>query len=145
MLASCAGSPPAPVPVSKASDRFLNCDQISNEIQLITSEVNKLSRKENSKLKTNYGLAAAGAFLIVPFFFMNLTESEKVELNAARGRYFALERIAKEKNCSGFEGLNSELALKDSLRTLSRLYEEGVLSKDEYLNKRNEIIKSFEL
>jgi uncharacterized protein YqgQ len=31
------------------------------------------------------------------------------------------------------------------LRTLSRLYEEGVLSKDEYLNKRNEIINSFEL
>lgn len=145
MIVSCAGAPPAPVNVSKASDRFLNCEQISSQIQTITREVNNLSRKENSKQKSNYGLAAAGAFLIVPFFFMNLTESEKVELNAARGRYFALERMARERNCSGFENSNPEVALKDSLRALSRLYEEGVISKDEYLSKRNEIIKNFEL
>jgi len=144
-MASCAGAPPAPITVSKASDKFLNCDQISSQIQTITREVNELSRKENSKQKSNYGLAAAGTFLIVPFFFMNLTESEKVELNAARGRYFALERMARERNCAGFENSNPEVALKDSLRSLSRLYEEGIITKEEYLSKRNEIIQNFEL
>jgi len=76
---------------------------------------------------------------------MNLTESEKVELNAARGRYFALERMAKQRNCAGFENSNPEIALKDSLRALSRLYEEGIISKEEYLAKRNEIVQNFEL
>ena len=87
----------------------------------------------------------AGAFFIIPYFFVDLTDSEKVELNAARARYFALNRLAANKKCEGFSIAQPENALKESLRVLSSLYEEGVISKEEYLQKREQVISEFSL
>jgi hypothetical protein len=90
-------------------------------------------------------MVAAGAFFIIPYFFVDLTDSEKVELNAARARYFALNRLAANKKCEGFSIEQPESSLKESLRVLSNLYEEGVISKEEYLQKREKVINDFNL
>ena len=66
-------------------------------------------------------------------------------MNAARARYFALNRLAANKKCEGFSIAQPENALKESLRVLSSLYEEGVISKEEYLQKREQVISEFSL
>jgi hypothetical protein len=44
-------------------------------------------------------LGVTGFFLIVPLFFMDLSQSEQIEVNALRQRYNSLAVIATDKNC----------------------------------------------
>jgi len=64
----------------------------------IQSEIQRLI-PETDKTGKNVGLGVAGAFLIVPLFFMDFTESEKIEVNAYKQRYNRLQVVAVEKNC----------------------------------------------
>lgn len=48
---------------------------------------------------TNTLWAVAGVFLIVPFFFMDLKDAEKVEYEAMKTRRDRLLVYAAEKNC----------------------------------------------
>lgn len=55
--------------------------------------------------KTDKGLsntlwATAGVFLIVPFFFMDFKDAERIEFNALRQRYNRLLMYATEKECN---------------------------------------------
>lgn len=68
------------------------------EMKAIQADVQKLL-PETDKAKKNVGLALAGAFIVVPFFFMDFTESEKIEVDAYRLRYNRLQAIATEKKC----------------------------------------------
>jgi len=54
---------------------------------------------ETEKTGKNVGLGVAGVFLIVPWFFMDFTKSEKIEAEALRDRYNQLLVIAEDKNC----------------------------------------------
>lgn len=64
----------------------------------IQAEIQRLV-PESDKTGKNVGLGIAGAILVVPLFFMDLTESEKIEINAYRQRYNRLQIVATEKNC----------------------------------------------
>ena len=43
-----------------------------------------------------------GGLLILPWFFLDLTDADKIETNAKRARYNYLADIAKKRNC-GFK------------------------------------------
>ena len=59
---------------------------------------------ETEKTGKNVGLGVAGVLLIVPWFFMDFTESERIEAEALRDRYNQLLVIAEDKDC----GLNRQ-------------------------------------
>tara|TARA_Y100000992_G_scaffold294849_1_gene255077 strand:+ start:445 stop:930 length:486 start_codon:yes stop_codon:yes gene_type:complete len=145
ILVSCAGSPPKPVDVVQSGDYDLTCVQLTSKINSAARFGNELRSDETGKWKKNIGLAAAGGFLIVPYFFMDLTEGDNVEINAAKARYIHLHRIAVSKKCEGFDKNEPILDLQSNLRKLDLLYENGTINKEEYLQKREQLIKESSL
>lgn len=99
LLASCAGREAQPVQVVRSTDMQLSCIQLDREQLVIDADARKLAGKTDKTVK-NASLAAAGAFLLVPYFFIDLSEAEEIELNALRARYMRLERLKEIKRCS---------------------------------------------
>ena len=86
--------------VVRSTDMQLSCVQLDQEQLVIDADARKLAGKTDKTVK-NASLAAAGAFLLVPYFFIDLSEAEEIELNALRARYMRLERLKEIKSCSG--------------------------------------------
>ena len=101
MVAGCAGRAAAPVMVHQYGDERRSCNGLEKDIAFTESEITRLI-PETEKTGTNVALGVAGFFLIVPWFFMDMSESEKIEVNALRQRYNHLVILADEKKC-GFE------------------------------------------
>lgn len=145
LLIGCAGGAPKPVEVIQSRDYSYNCSELTTKVNSLGTLTSNLSAEDTSKYKKNIGLAAAGTFLIVPYFFMDLTEGDNVERNAARARYIHLYRIAVNKNCPGFDQNQGPQNLQSNLRKLEVLYENGTINKEEYVAKRKQIIDKYNL
>ena len=145
VLFSCAGSPPKPVDVVQSGDYNLTCSELTSKINSAAQFGNELRSDETGKWKKNIGLAAAGGLLIFPYFFMDLTEGDDVEINAAKARYIHLHRIAVSKSCEGFDKNEPILDLQTNLRRLNLLFENGTITKEEYIQKREQLIRNSSL
>ena len=100
ILSSCApGRTPNNIKVTNVSDINLSCEELLSEIDSINLRVIELTEEESSKDKKNTGLQIAGAIFLVPLLFMDLTESERIEINAYRARYFHLTKLVENKSC----------------------------------------------
>ena len=97
-LAACGGRAAHPVMIQQYGDRQKSCEVIEVEMAQIQQEINRLIPK-TKKTGKNTALAVAGWFLIVPFFFMDLSEAEQEEIEAYRKRYNHLLLIATDKKC----------------------------------------------
>jgi hypothetical protein len=98
ILSACAGRPANPVMVQQYGDKQKSCSTLEQEMALIQTEIQRLI-PETEKTGTNTALGVAGFFLIVPLFFMDLSQSEQIEVNAFRQRYNHLMIVASEKKC----------------------------------------------
>lgn len=101
MLVSCAGRDAYPVSTYQYGDENKSCKALDMELTLTEDKMERLL-PETKKAGKNTALGVAGVFLIVPWFFMDLSKSEKIELEALRNRYNQLLVIAEDKNC-GFD------------------------------------------
>jgi len=101
LFGGCGGRAANPVMVHQYGDERRSCKALEREITFTESEITRLI-PETEKTGTNVALGITGFFLIVPLFFMDLTESEQIEVNALRQRYNHLVILADEKQC-GFE------------------------------------------
>jgi hypothetical protein len=101
MLISCAGRDAHPVSKYEYGDENKSCKALDMELTLTEDKMERLL-PETEKAGKNVALGVAGVFLIVPWFFMDLTKSEQIELEALRQRYNQLLVIADDKNC-GFD------------------------------------------
>lgn len=99
VLTSCGGRTPAPVMVSQYGDSEKSCKALEFEMGTVQAEINRLL-PETSKTGKNVVLGVAGAFLLVPWFFMDFTNAEQAEYEAYRQRYNNLAALAISKNCS---------------------------------------------
>ena len=97
-LLGCAGRAANPVLQDQVGDNQKSCDTLQTEMAGIQSQIQKLT-PESDKTGKNVGLGIAGAFLIIPWFFMDLTDSEKTEINAYNMRYNKLMTISTQKKC----------------------------------------------
>jgi len=97
-LVACAGRKPQLVTVSQIGDNQKSCVALSNELQEIQTEIQKLAPQED-KTGKNVALGITGAFLIVPLFFMDFSDAEKQEAAAYQQRFVKLTNIATEKKC----------------------------------------------
>jgi hypothetical protein len=98
LLIGCAGRPANPVMVDQIGDPKKSCASIQTEMKGIEAEIARLM-PQTDKSGKNIGLGIAGAFFLVPLFFMDMTESEKIEINAYKQRYNRLNIVAVEKKC----------------------------------------------
>ncbi len=101
LLSGCAGRPANPVMVHQYGDEQRSCRALEKEIAFTEEEIQRLI-PETRKAGKNTVLGITGFFLLVPWFFMDLSKAEQIEVNALRQRYNHLVILASEKEC-GFE------------------------------------------
>ena len=97
-LAGCAGRAANPIMIQQYGDDKKSCQALEREMSFIQGEIQRLIPKTEKTGKNNV-LGVTGFFFIVPLFFMDLSESEQVEVNAFRQRYNHLIIIAGDKKC----------------------------------------------
>lgn len=99
-LMGCAGRAANPVIQDQIGDNQKNCDTLQVEMAGIQTQIQALI-PQSDKTGKNVGLGIGGLFLLgIPWFFMDLTEAEKNEINAYNARYNRLQTIAAQKKCS---------------------------------------------
>ena len=98
LIAGCAGRSASPVMVYQHGDETRTCDALERELELIEDEILALI-PETEKADKNTQLGVAGIFLLVPLFFMDISKSEQVEINALTKRYNHLLEIVVKKEC----------------------------------------------
>ena len=142
-LTGCGGRKANPVSSYKVGDEKMTCDEIKVEMAHIDAQIAKLI-PESKKAGKNVALGAAGVFFIVPFFFMDLSDAEQVEIRAYQDRYLELEKLWKRRGC-GEDGTDP-VADEDAndtvkrMKKLKEMYDEGLISKDEFEARRSEIL-----
>lgn len=99
VISACGGRPANPVSVYQMGDENRSCAGLKAELSQIESDIARLV-PETSKTGKNTALGVAGLFLIVPWFFMDLSDAERTEVEALRRRYNALIAIAADKGCT---------------------------------------------
>jgi hypothetical protein len=87
--------------VYQPGDVTRSCDALERELELIDGDIRRLL-PQTEKSEKNTKLGVAGIFLLVPFFFMDLSKAEQIEVNALTKRYNHLLSIGKENGC-GFQ------------------------------------------
>lgn len=98
VVAGCGGRAANPVMVSQYGDQRKSCEALEVEMSQNQQEISRIL-PETEKTGTNTALGVAGLFLIVPWFFMDFSESEQIEVNAYRQRYNHLALVAMDKQC----------------------------------------------
>lgn len=98
LLAGCGGRAANPVMVSQYGDQRKSCEALQVEMSQNQQEISRML-PETEKTGANAALGVAGLFLLVPWFFMDFSESEQIEVNAFRQRYNHLALVAMDKNC----------------------------------------------
>jgi hypothetical protein len=97
-LAGCAGREANPIPVYLPGDENRSCPGLKAEVAQLQVDMARILPKTDKGL-TNALWATGGVFFIVPFFFMDLKDAEKVEFEAMRQRHNRLLVYAAEKGC----------------------------------------------
>jgi hypothetical protein len=100
LVTSCAGRTPHPIPEHYPTDHVLTCIEIRAQEAAIDREVAALLPKTD---KTGHNLllgATGGLALGIPWFFMDFTKSEQIEIDAYRRRYLVLQQLETEKHCA---------------------------------------------
>jgi hypothetical protein len=98
VLSGCAGRPAYPVMVYQPEDETRSCEALKRELELIEENVAQLI-PQTDKADKNTKLGVAGIFLLVPFFFMDLSKAEQIEVNALIKRYNHLIEIGEVNGC----------------------------------------------
>lgn len=98
LLTGCAGREANPIVIYMPGDEKRSCPALQAEMAQIQAEMQRMAPKTDKGL-SNALWATAGVFLIVPFFFMDFKDAEKIEYNALRQRYNRLLVYAAEKEC----------------------------------------------
>ena len=100
ILTACAGKTAHPVPQYQAQDETMSWSMIRLEIEDNQTKIMSLIPKQN-KLAKNAALGVAGYFLIVPWFFMDFSDAERVEVEAFQMRNNRLRALFDTKKCAG--------------------------------------------
>jgi hypothetical protein len=96
----CVGGRSAqPITVAQSGDTKKSCKALRKETQQILRKVHKMVPYIKKKDGKNLLKMATGALIILPWFFLDVTKSEKVEANALRERYNHLSTLVDERNC----------------------------------------------
>ena len=98
LLAGCAGHNANPVMVSQYGDDGMSCKELELSMSDAQGEMQRLVG-QTDKTGQNVALGVAGAFLLVPWFFMDFKDGEKEEYDSWRQRYNHLAIIASERHC----------------------------------------------
>ena len=95
----CAGRAAHPVQVAQSGDNKKTCKSLRKETKKIRQKVKKMIPAVKKADKKRTLLMLSGGLLIVPWFFLDLSDADKIEANAQRARYNYLVDRGVKRNC----------------------------------------------
>ena len=95
----CAGRAARPIKVTQPDDIKKTCNEIRYETKKHRRKIKKMIPAIKSADKKRTLLMLSGGLLIVPWFFLDLTDADKIETNAQRARYNYLVDRGVKRNC----------------------------------------------
>ena len=98
LLSACAGRTPNPVPQHQPGDESLTCNALKLELMNNQTKITNLIPEQN-KMAKNIALGVAGAFVIVPWFFMDFSDAERIEIQSYQLRDNWLRTLYGKKKC----------------------------------------------
>lgn len=98
LLAGCAGRTPNPVQMYQPGDDGLSCKGLRIQMGYCEEQIATLLPNSN-KTASNVALGVVGVFLIFPWFFMDFSEADIIEVNAWRARNNYLTSLFVDKDC----------------------------------------------
>ena len=98
----CAGRAAHPVQVVQSGDNKKTCKSLRKETKKIRQKVKKMIPAVKKADKKRTTLMLAGGLLIIPWFFLDLSDADKIEANAKRARHNYLVDRGVKRNC-GFK------------------------------------------
>ena len=96
---SCAGRAAHPVEVAQSGDNKKTCKSLRKETSQIMRNVKRMVPAIKKADKKRTLLMLSGGLLIIPWFFLDLTDADKIEANAQRARYNYLVDRGVKRNC----------------------------------------------
>ena len=96
---SCAGRAAHPVQVAQSGDNKKTCKSLRKETKQIRQKIRRMMPAVKKADKKRTLLMLSGGLLIVPWFFLDLSDADKIETNAQRARHNYLVDVAKKRNC----------------------------------------------
>jgi hypothetical protein len=118
LVVGCAGRTANPTPTVHIGDSDACCEDLEAMMSEVEAKINHLMPK-SEKTGKNVALGVTGAFFIVPLFFMDFSDAEKVEIEAYRSRYNHLVRIYNRKGC-GTKEIIKPFGLKEEPKLSSK-------------------------
>lgn len=97
--AGCASFTANPVPIVQIGDDTKTCEAIINEMQQMNNAQRAAEGDRNSHVGGNVALGVLGAFLIVPWFFMDTSNAHTVQEKAAKARFERLQQMGVDRKC----------------------------------------------
>jgi len=98
ILSGCAGREANPTPIYLPGDENRSCQGYMAEIAQLEADMDRIL-PDTSKFGQNTLCVAGGILFIVPFFFMDLKNADKIEWEALRKRRNRLLVYAAERGC----------------------------------------------
>ena len=95
----CAGRSAHPVTVAQSGDAKKTCKALRKETNQILRRIHKMVPYIKKKDKKTILKMVTGALIVIPWFFVDMKDAEKVEANALRERYNYLSTLVGERNC----------------------------------------------
>ena len=95
----CAGRSAHPVTVAQSGDAKKTCKALRKETKQILRRIHKMVPYIKKKDKKKVLKMVTGALIVIPWFFVDMKDAEKVEANALRKRYNYLADLADGLNC----------------------------------------------
>ena len=95
----CAGRASHPVKVAQSGDTKKTCKSLRKETKKIRQKVKKMIPAVKKADKKRTLLMLSGGLLIIPWFFLDLSDADKIETNAQRARYNYLVDRGVKRNC----------------------------------------------
>ena len=96
---SCAGRAAHPVQVAQSGDNKKTCKSLRKETKQIRQKIRRMIPAVKKADKKRTLLMLSGGLLIIPWFFLDLSDADKIETNAKRARHNYLVDVAKKRNC----------------------------------------------
>ena len=100
LTAGCAGREAKVVPAIQPGDDGLGCAQLLEAMVLNTKEIQGLAKERNNDIAGNAVATVAGAFLLIPWFFLDTKNAASQEARGLVRRNQVLAERYRLKNCS---------------------------------------------
>jgi hypothetical protein len=98
-IQGCAGRAARPVKVTQSGDVEKTCKNLQAEVKKYRRNIQKRIPSIKAADKKRTILMISGALLIVPWFFLDFSDADKIEANAVRARHNYLADRAEKLKC----------------------------------------------